>query len=214
MSEEQRDQQVQDIREESETQNDKQDEKSLNEQNDQEVSEPETETDQTVEDGSTEDEVDQPSVEELMLKLESAEQRAEENYQRLLRSQADFENLKRRTQQERETQAKYASLPLIEKLLPVLDNFERALRASKETQDAESLAKGVEMVFKQVEEVLAGEGLVEIPTVGEKFDPNVHQAVMQEDSEEYESGVVTEEFQKGYKLKDKVIRPAMVKVSS
>jgi molecular chaperone GrpE len=161
-----------------------------------------------------EEEPEITSIDDLKSKLSAAEQKAEESYQRFLRAQADFDNFRRRTQKEKEDQAKYASLSVIEQLLPALDNFERALTASKGTQDAESLAKGVEMVLRQMEQVLGAEGLETIPTVGEVFNPTVHQAVMQEESDEYESGIVIAELQKGYKLKDKVIRPAMVKVSS
>ncbi|WP_202080700.1 nucleotide exchange factor GrpE [Caldalkalibacillus salinus] len=150
---------------------------------------------------------------EMQRQLQEAEKKAAEFQQKYLRAQADFDNFRRRTRQEKEEQAKYASLPLVEKLLPALDNFERALAASQDSQDPE-LAKGVDMVYRQIDEVLKQEGLEPILTVGEAFDPNVHQAVMQEESDEYESGIVTEELQKGYKLKDKVIRPAMVKVSS
>jgi molecular chaperone GrpE len=161
-----------------------------------------------------EEETDDMSIDELKSKLAVAEQKAEDSYQKYLRAQADFDNFRRRTQKEKENQAKYASLSVIEQLLPALDNFERALTASKGAQDAESLAKGVEMVLRQMEQVLGAEGLETIPTVGEAFDPTVHQAVMQEENDEFESGTVIAELQKGYKLKDKVIRPAMVKVSS
>jgi molecular chaperone GrpE len=161
-----------------------------------------------------EEEIDDLSIDEVKSKLSATQQKAEESYQKYLRAQADFDNFRRRTQKEKEDQAKYASLSVIEQLLPALDNFERALTASKGAQDAESLAKGVEMVLRQMEQVLGAEGLETIPTVGEAFDPTVHQAVMQEESDEFESGTVIAELQKGYKLKDKVIRPAMVKVSS
>lgn len=154
------------------------------------------------------------SIEELQEKLAQSEQKSEENYQKYLRVQADFDNFRRRTRKEKEDQAKYASLSLVEQLLPAMDNFERALVASQGSQDVESLAKGVEMVFRQMEQALQAEGVEVIPTVGTAFDPTVHQAVMQVDSEEYEAGTVVEELQKGYNLKDKVIRPAMVKVSS
>lgn len=154
------------------------------------------------------------SIEELQEKLAQSEQKSEENYQKYLRVQADFDNFRRRTRKEKEDQAKYASLSLVEQLLPAMDNFERALVASQGSQDVESLAKGVEMVFRQMEQALQAEGVEVIPTVGTPFDPTVHQAVMQVDSEEYEAGTVVEELQKGYNLKDKVIRPAMVKVSS
>jgi molecular chaperone GrpE len=153
------------------------------------------------------------SVTILKAQLEAAEQKAEENYQKFLRAQADLDNVKRRTRKEKEDQAKYASLPLLEQILPALDNFERAIEASKGTQDIDSIIKGVEMVFRQMEQVFQKEGVEVIPSVGQPFDPNVHQAVMQVESDEFESGTVVEELQKGYILKDKVIRPSMVKVS-
>jgi molecular chaperone GrpE len=146
--------------------------------------------------------------------LEQAKKAAEENYQRFLRTQADFDNFRRRTQKEKEEFAKYASLKLIEQLLPVVDNFERALAASKDNNDFESLAKGVNMIFRQLEQVLTSEGLQAMETVGTPFNPEYHQAIMQVESEEHEEGIVVEEVQKGYMLKDKVLRPAMVKVSS
>lgn len=138
---------------------------------------------------------------------------AEENYQRFLRVQADFDNFRRRARTEKEDFAKYASLKLIEQLLPVVDNFDRALSSSKETKDFDSLVKGLEMTFRQIDQVLAQEGLKPIESVGQPFNPEIHQAVMQVESDEHEEGIVVEELQKGYMLKEKVIRPAMVKVS-
>lgn len=146
--------------------------------------------------------------------LEQLKKQAEENQQRYLRAQADFDNFRRRTIKEKEDFAKYASLKLIEQLLPVVDNFERALAASKDNKDHEALSKGVDMIFRQLDQVLAGEGLQAMSTVGTPFNPEFHQAIMQVESEEYEEGIVVEEVQKGYMLKDKVLRPAMVKVSS
>ncbi|WP_370875573.1 nucleotide exchange factor GrpE [Bacillus horti] len=155
------------------------------------------------------------SLEDALAKLAEAEKKAEESYQKQLRTQADFDNFRRRSRQEKEEAAKYASLPLVEQLLPALDNFERALSASKvDSADKDSIVQGIEMVFRQLEQVLQGSGLESIPTVGTAFDPNVHQAVMQEESADHEPGTVIEELQKGFKLKDRVIRPAMVKVSS
>lgn len=138
----------------------------------------------------------------------------EELQSRLLRSQADFDNFRRRTRQEKEDFAKYASSKLIEQLLPVVDNFERALAVSKESNDFEAFAKGVDMIFRQLQQVLEQEGLQPITAVGEAFDPELHQAVARVDSDEHEEGIIVEELQKGYKLKDRVIRPSMVKVSS
>ncbi|MFD2612714.1 nucleotide exchange factor GrpE [Paenibacillus gansuensis] len=146
--------------------------------------------------------------------LEQLRALAEENNQRYLRTQADLENFRRRTRQEKEELAKYASAKLLEQLVPVLDNFERALAASKDNRDYDSFAKGVDMIFRQFEQVLTNEGLAPIESVGQPFNPEFHQAIMQVESDEYEEGTVVEEVQKGYTLKDKVLRPAMVKVSS
>lgn len=154
-----------------------------------------------------------PLVTELKTKLEEAEKKAEENFQRLLRVQADFENFRRRTRKEKEELQQYAAQAVIEQLLPVMDNFERALEAGRKTDDKEALIKGIEMVYNQFQQVLKDQGLETIDSVGKPFDPYVHEAVMQVESDQYQSGYVVEELQKGYKLKDRVIRPAMVKVS-
>ncbi|MFB9325507.1 nucleotide exchange factor GrpE [Paenibacillus aurantiacus] len=137
----------------------------------------------------------------------------EESQQRFLRAQADFDNFRRRTQKEKEDLARYASEQLIKQLLPVVDNFGRALEASKNGGDAESFAKGVDMIFRQLEQTLESEGLKTMETVGQPFNPDFHQAIMQVESDEHEEGIVVEEVQKGYVLKDRVLRPAMVKVS-
>ncbi|MFD1138280.1 nucleotide exchange factor GrpE [Paenibacillus urinalis] len=138
---------------------------------------------------------------------------AEENEKRYLRAQADFDNFRRRTQKEKEDLAKYASMKLITELVPVIDNFERAIATAPANTESDSFAKGVGMIFRQLESVLQAEGLTAMQTVGEAFNPEFHQAIMQVESDEHEEGVVVEEVQKGYMLKDKVLRPAMVKVS-
>nr|WP_281864334.1 nucleotide exchange factor GrpE [Planomicrobium okeanokoites] len=136
---------------------------------------------------------------------------AEQNkYLRLL---ADYDNFKRRTQKDREISAKFRSQSLLTDLLPVLDNFERALAVEAKSEDAVSIMKGVEMVQKSLLEAVKREGLEEIPAVGEPFDPNFHQAVMQEKDDDAEPGTVLQELQKGYTLKGRVLRPAMVKVN-
>lgn len=145
-------------------------------------------------------------VEELEKKLQD-----EEN--RYLRLRADFDNFKRRMQTERESAAKYRSQSLLTDLLPVLDNFERALQVEATTEDGQSIKKGIEMVYRSLVEATAKEGLEVIETVDHPFDPNVHQAVMQEQDDSKEAGVVLQELQRGYKLKDRVLRPAMVKVN-
>jgi molecular chaperone GrpE len=149
----------------------------------------------------------------IALQLEELRKQADENYQRYLRTQADFDNFRRRARQEKEDYIKYASLKLIEQLLPVVDNFGRALAASKDNRDFDALLKGLDMTYRQLDQVLVQEGLTPIEAVGQPFNPELHQAVMQVESEEHGEGIVVEELQKGYMLKDKVIRPAMVKVS-
>lgn len=145
--------------------------------------------------------------------LEEQQKKADEHYQRLLRAQADLDNFRRRTRLEKEEAAKYASMGIIEQLLPVVDNFERAIASSQNNPDLDSLIKGIDMIFRQISETLEQAGLVSIKAVGEPFNPNFHQAIMQVESEEYEEGIVVEEVQKGYLLKDRILRAAMVKVS-
>ncbi|MCA1292966.1 nucleotide exchange factor GrpE [Paenibacillus sp. alder61] len=151
--------------------------------------------------------------EEGQAELEKLRAEAEEHKQRLLRTQADFDNFRRRTLKEKEELGKYASAKLITELLPVIDNFERALSTTAENTDLSSYAKGVEMIFRQLEGILKTEGLTAMEPVGTPFNPEFHQAIMQVESDEYEEGTVVEVVQKGYLLKDKVLRPAMVKVS-
>lgn len=145
--------------------------------------------------------------------LAKLRQEAEDNHNRYLRVQADFDNFRRRSRQEKEEFAKYASMKLFEQLLPIVDNFERAMESSKESRDFDALLKGLEMTFRQLDQLFEQEGLQPIPTVGEPFNPELHQAIMQVESDEYEEGIIVEEVQKGYKLKDRVVRPSMVKVS-
>jgi len=150
-----------------------------------------------------------PGVLQKLLSEQTA--RADDYYNRLVRLQADFENFRRRTRQDMENFYKYASEQLIRALLPVLDNFERALAAEGDTID--SFKAGVEMIYRQLLDVLAAEGLAAIPACGEQFDPVRHEAVLQEESGDYPDNTVIEELRRGYFLKDKVIRPSMVKVA-
>ncbi len=138
---------------------------------------------------------------------------AEEHQQKYLRAQADFDNFRRRTLKEKEELGQYASMKLLGQLLPVVDNFDRAIAAAASGGDYDSLVKGVDMIFRQLGQTLEQEGLKAMNVVGEPFNPEFHQAIMQVESEEHEEGIIVEEVQKGYMLKDKVLRPAMVKVS-
>ncbi len=153
------------------------------------------------------------SVEELKARIEALTAQSEEYMQRLARSQADFDNFRKRTVREKEELGKYASSKLIAELIPVIDNFSRALDTRPQGEASESFVKGVEMIYRQFDSVLQAEGLTAMDTVGQPFNPEFHQAVMQVESDEHEEGIVVEELQKGYMLKDKVLRPAMVKVS-
>lgn len=136
---------------------------------------------------------------------------AEEYFNRLIRLQADFENFRRRTRQEKEDLWKYAAEQLITALLPVLDNFERAIKS--EVKSVEDFKAGVGMIYRQFQDVMGAEGLSPIPAVGEQFDPSRHEAVMQEETVEHPENTVLAELRQGYCLKDKVIRPALVKVA-
>ena len=129
---------------------------------------------------------------------------------RYLRLMADFQNYKKRVEKEKRDLYSYANEKLMNELLAVVDNFERALDHDAD----EGFKEGIEMIFKQLQDVLEKSGLAEIPALGEEFDPNVHSAVMTEETEEYESGKVSGVMQKGYTLNGKVIRPSMVKVVS
>ena len=137
------------------------------------------------------------------------EEAAEDESTRYLRLMADFQNYKKRVEKEKKDLYSYANEKLVTEQLEVLDNFERALE--QETSD-ENFKKGMEMIFKQLSNVLEKSGLAEIAALGEDFDPNVHNAVMTEETEDYESGKVSGVMQKGYTLNGKVIRPSMVKV--
>lgn len=145
--------------------------------------------------------------------LERLRQEKDDLYNRLLRVQAEYDNFRKRTQKEKEADRKYKSQSIVTDLLPVLDNFERALNVEVQDEASKGIFEGLQMVYRQMKDVLEKEGVEEIKTVGEEFDPQIHQAVMQVEDENYESNVVIEELQKGYKLKDRVIRPAMVKVN-
>ena len=133
-----------------------------------------------------------------------------EKENRYLRLQADFENFRRRTRQEKEELAAVVTQNLLKDLLPFLDNFERALAAGG--NDEGGLRAGVEMMYKQLVEALKKEGLEYIETKDKPFDPNFHQAVMRVEDSEKEDGTIVAELQKGYMVKGRVIRPSMVQV--
>lgn len=137
---------------------------------------------------------------------------------RLARRQADFENYRKRTERERTEAYNRATGEVVGRLLPVLDNLRRALDAEGSFESGESaefvhFLRGVELIEKQLAGVLEGLGVEPVPTVGQRFDPHIHEAVVTEETEEFEPDTVMEEMRRGYRLGDKLIRPAMVKVS-
>jgi molecular chaperone GrpE len=130
---------------------------------------------------------------------------------RLLRTAAEFDNYRKRMDRERRELAEYTAGEAIKDLLPIIDNLERALQAS--AQD-DPLRKGVELIHKQMLEILRRRGVTPIEALGADFDPNVHEAVTQEESAQHREGEVMEELQRGYKVGDRLLRPAMVKVAT
>lgn len=133
---------------------------------------------------------------------------------RTLRVQAELENYRKRAQREMADERKYAVIPLVRDLLPVVDNLERAIEAAQQSASAAGLLDGVKMVAGQLTAALAQHQCVRVEGEGAEFDPNVHQAIGQEPSDKYPAGVVSRAFQAGYKLNDRVIRPAQVFVST
>lgn len=154
----------------------------------------------------------QEEIEALKGQVDGLNKDLQEKKDRLLRLQADFDNFRRRSAKEREEISAVVTQNFCKDMLPLLDNFERAMAA--ETKDVEAFQKGVEMIFTQFQEILKKNGLEHIEAVGQKFDPNFHQAVMRVEDPEKEDDTVAQELQKGYMVKGRVIRPSMVQVVS
>jgi len=131
-----------------------------------------------------------------------------------LRTQADFENYKKRSARERDDAIKYANSSLLERLLPVVDNFELGLSAARGEGEDSPIFSGMSMVLKQLSDFLTENGLRPIDAVGHKFDPNLHEAIAHEPSDEVAEGKVIRQTRRGYRLKDRLLRPATVVVSS
>ncbi|EOB0500068.1 nucleotide exchange factor GrpE [Staphylococcus aureus] len=146
-------------------------------------------------------------------KINELQQLADENEEKYLRLYAEFENYKRRIQKENEINKTYQAQRVLTDILPAIDNIERALQIEGDDETFKSLQKGVQMVHESLINALKDNGLEVIKSEGEAFDPNIHQAVVQDDNPDFESGEITQELQKGYKLKDRVLRPSMVKVN-
>lgn len=189
---------------------DKQNEETLEKEKAEETVEEAVEnTEQATEEAESKEEQKELTVEE---KLEQAEKKAQENYDKWLRQLAEFENFRKRSNSEKAGMYNNGVRDTIEKLLPVVDNFERAVGMAEDKES--STYKGVEMILKQFLDIMKSMGVEEIPALGEPFDPNYHSAIMHIDDESCDENVIVEVFQKGYKHDGKVIRPSMVKVAN
>jgi molecular chaperone GrpE len=148
-------------------------------------------------------------------RLETAEQEAKENYDRFLRLSAEFENYKKRSEREINEFRKYANESLIKEILSVADNLERALDSSRNNKQADTgLVEGVDMTLKEILNIFEKFSVKPVESLGKPFDPTFHQAVMQEQTDGHPENTVTNEIQKGYMMHDRLIRPAMVVVST
>ncbi|SRR6266446_7009802 len=141
--------------------------------------------------------------------------KADENWERLLRTTADFENFKKRVTREKQEAIRYANEGLLQKLVPIMDNFDMALSAAQtgQTEAAQSLQAGINMIYQQMKSALVEAGLEEVDAAGKTFDPNLHEAVSQAETTEVPEGQVVQQLRKGYKLRDRLLRPATVVVA-
>jgi molecular chaperone GrpE len=152
---------------------------------------------------------------EQLTELKARAARADENWDRLLRTSADFDNFKKRAAREKQEAVKYANEGLLQKLVPVLDSLDMALTAAQTTgpDASQSLQAGVGLVCQQLKAVLAEAGLEEVNAVGSRFDPNLHEALSQQETQEVPEGHVVQQARKGYRLRDRLLRPASVVVA-
>ena len=145
-------------------------------------------------------------------KQDALKEKIEELEDRVKRQMAEFENFRKRTEREKTAMFETGAKSVIEKILPVVDNFERGLAAVPEAEKGGAFEEGMEMIYKQLMTELEKMDVKPIPAVGEEFNPDFHNAVMQVESEEYESGIIAQELQKGYTYRDSVVRHSMVAV--
>lgn len=154
---------------------------------------------------------------EQLAELKTRAAKADENWERLLRTTADFDNFKKRAAREKIESAQYATASLLQKVLPVLDNFEMALAAAQNAPvpagGIASFQSGVSMIQQQLKSVLAESGLEEVESAGRPFDPNFHEAVSEQESADVPEGHVLQQLRKGYRFKERLLRPATVIVA-
>lgn len=153
------------------------------------------------------------NVEELKSQLEAKTKEAQEYYENWLRAMAELDNLRKRTEKERSEYFKFANEQLIKELLPVLDNLERATRHAQESEETKGLLEGVNLTLKMLNACLEKFGVKSVNAVGEKFNPHFHEAVQVEERDDITDEVVVREYQKGYLLHERLLRPALVVVA-
>ena len=166
--------------------------------------------------GAEERESEGPQPDSSLETIEILRQEKEEHLDLLLRKQAEFENYRKRVAKEKEQLRLTAQARVLEELLPVLDALEKGLHslpAAPGDSELEAYREGYELMFKEVQSVLRKFAVIEIPGVGEPFDPNIHEAVVREVTTGYKEGEILDEYRKGYKLKDRLLRPSQVKVA-
>lgn len=147
-------------------------------------------------------------------KKDKRDEQIEELNDRVKRQMAEFENFRKRTEKEKTQMFDMGAKTIVEKILPVIDNFERGFQTVEDADKDDAFVQGMDMVYKQLMTELSNAGVTPIEALGKEFDPEIHNAVMQVESDEYESGVVAQELQKGYMYKDQVVRHSMVAVVS
>lgn len=166
---------------------------------------------ETVEaEAATEDEATEETVEEAP----AADKKTQELNDKLMRTIAEFDNFRKRSEKEKSAMFEIGAKAIIEKILPVIDNFERGLDSISEEEKGSAFAQGIEQIYKQFVTVLNDAGVKVIESVGKEFDPNLHNAVMHIEDDTLGENIVAEEFQKGYMYKDSVVRHSMVKVAN
>jgi molecular chaperone GrpE len=164
-------------------------------------------------DAESEASPDAEALANLNAEYEAYKAEAEERHDQMLRTIAEFDNSRKRAEREKEESLKYALESFVKELIPTIDSIERAIQSTKESQDVDALAEGVEMIYKGLLSTLEKHGVTPIEAVNEPFDPMQHEAVMHVESENVPENNVIEEWQKGYMLHNRVIRPSMVSVS-
>lgn len=175
------------------------------------------EVEDTEEGADTSDKSEEPTKAKSKLfkkKKDERDEKIEELSDKLLRQMAEFDNFRKRTEKEKSTMYEIGAKDIIEKLLPVVDNFERGFQAVAEEDKEDAFVTGMEMVYKQLMTMLEGVGVKPIEAVGQEFNPDLHNAVMHVEDEEVGDNMIVEEFQKGYTYRDSVVRYSMVKVAN